>query len=164
MHPILQPSRIVLICENILPRMSWKLAIISETFPLPDEHIRVATVKTGCRQLKRSIHTLVMLPVEQSETLNFSGTRYREGSMFKFSVPCWQDCLLWLMWQMQRRKEIMFCLFIYFFVFITACYYCPGSLCVAICKLCVAVCSSLQQWWLCRTCSWWWSITIQTLN
>ena len=76
--------------------MSWKLAIICETFLLPDGHVRVATVETGSRQFKQLIHKLVMLPVEQSETLNFSGTRYRGGSMIKFSVPCWQDCLLWL--------------------------------------------------------------------
>ena len=96
MQPDLQPSMIVLIHKNILPPMSWKLAIISETFPLPDGHIRVATVKTGSRQFKQSINKLLMLPVEQSETLNFSGTRCCGGSMFKFSVPCWQDCLLWL--------------------------------------------------------------------
>ena len=46
MQSDLQPSKIALICENNLPPMSWKLAIISETFPLPDEHIRVTTVKT----------------------------------------------------------------------------------------------------------------------
>jgi hypothetical protein len=83
---------ILLIHENSLPPMSWKLAIISETFPLPDGHVKLATVKTGSRQYKQLIHKLVILPVEQSETLNFSGTRYHRGNMFKFSVPCWQDC------------------------------------------------------------------------
>jgi hypothetical protein len=34
MQPDLQPCMIVLIHENSLPPMSWKLAIVSETFPL----------------------------------------------------------------------------------------------------------------------------------
>ena len=56
MQPDLQPSMIVLIHKNILPPMSWKPAVISENFPGSDGHVRVATVKTGSRQFKQSIH------------------------------------------------------------------------------------------------------------
>jgi len=44
--------------------MSWRLAIISETFPGSDGHVRVVTVKTSSGQLKRTIHKLVALPVK----------------------------------------------------------------------------------------------------
>jgi len=37
---------LVLFQEDNLPSMSWRLAIISETFPGLDGHIRVVTVKT----------------------------------------------------------------------------------------------------------------------
>jgi hypothetical protein len=60
---------LVLLHEENLPPMSWKLAIISETFPEPDGHVKVATVKTSSGQLKRPIHKLVMLPVEQGRNL-----------------------------------------------------------------------------------------------
>jgi hypothetical protein len=57
------PSR-----SQLLP-MFWKLAIISETFPVPHGHVRVATMKTNSGQLKRPIHKLVLLLVELSRNL-----------------------------------------------------------------------------------------------
>jgi len=42
----LQPRMLVLIGEDNLPPTSWRLAIISETFPGSDGHVRVVTVKT----------------------------------------------------------------------------------------------------------------------
>jgi hypothetical protein len=62
-QPDLQPGMLVLLREDNLPPMSWKLAIISETFPGPDGHVRVVTVKTSSGQFKRPIHKLA-LPVE----------------------------------------------------------------------------------------------------
>jgi hypothetical protein len=56
-----------LLCEGNVPLMSWKLAVIIETFPGPDGHIRVATVKTTSGQLKQQIHKLVLLPVQQNK-------------------------------------------------------------------------------------------------
>jgi len=41
--------------------MSWRLAIISETFPGSDGHVTVVTVKTSSGQFKRPIHKLVAL-------------------------------------------------------------------------------------------------------
>jgi len=60
----LQPGMLVLLREDNLPPMSWRLAIISETFPGSDGHVRVVTVKTSSGQLKRPIHKLAALPVK----------------------------------------------------------------------------------------------------
>jgi hypothetical protein len=62
-QPNLQPGMLVLLREDNLPPMSWKLGIISETFPGADGYVRVVTVKTSSGQLKRPIHKLVALPV-----------------------------------------------------------------------------------------------------
>jgi hypothetical protein len=51
-QPDLQPGMLVLLREDNLPPMSWKLAIISETYPGSDGHIRVETVKTSSGQFK----------------------------------------------------------------------------------------------------------------
>jgi hypothetical protein len=63
----LQPGMLVLLREDNVPPMSWRLAIFIETFPGPDGHIRVATVKTSSGQLKGPIHKLVLLPVDQNK-------------------------------------------------------------------------------------------------
>ena len=55
---------LVLLREDNLPPMSWILAIISETFPCSDGHVRVVTVKTTSGQFKRKIHKLVALSVK----------------------------------------------------------------------------------------------------
>jgi len=49
----------VLLREDNLPPMSWKLATISETFPGADGHVRVATVRTCSGQFKQWVHKLV---------------------------------------------------------------------------------------------------------
>ena len=60
----LQPGMQVLLREDDLPPMSWRLAIISETFPASDGYLRVVTVKNSSGQFKRPIHKLVPLPVK----------------------------------------------------------------------------------------------------
>jgi len=55
---------LLLLPEDNLPPMSWRLAIISETFPGSDGHVRVEAVKTSSGQLKRTIYKLVALPVK----------------------------------------------------------------------------------------------------
>jgi hypothetical protein len=59
-----QPGMLVLLREDYLLPMSWKLANISETFPGSDGHVRIVTVKTSSGQFKRPIHKLVALPVK----------------------------------------------------------------------------------------------------
>ena len=63
-QPDLQSGMLVLICEDNLPPMSWKLAIIIETFLGSDGHVRVVTVKTSAGQFKRPVRRLVVLPVK----------------------------------------------------------------------------------------------------
>jgi hypothetical protein len=53
-----------LLREDNLPLLSWRLAIISETYPGPDGHVRVATVKTSSGHFKQPIHKLVPLSVK----------------------------------------------------------------------------------------------------
>ena len=55
---------LLLLPEDNLPPMSWRLAIISETFPGSEGHIIVVKVKTSSGQFKRRIHKLVTLPVK----------------------------------------------------------------------------------------------------
>ena len=55
---------LVLLREDSLPPMSWRLAIISETFPGSDGQVRVVTVKTCSGQFKRPFHKLVVLLVK----------------------------------------------------------------------------------------------------
>jgi len=68
-QPDLQLGILVLLCEDNLPPMFWKLATISETFSDADGHIRVATVETCPGQFKQQIHKLVALPVKQCRNL-----------------------------------------------------------------------------------------------
>jgi hypothetical protein len=63
-QPDLQPGMLVPLREDNLPPMSWKLEIISETFPCLDGQVRVITVKTSSGQFKRPIHNLEALPVK----------------------------------------------------------------------------------------------------
>jgi hypothetical protein len=55
---------LVLLREDNLPPLFWRLAIISETFPGSDGHIIVVTVITSSGQFKQPIHKLVALPVK----------------------------------------------------------------------------------------------------
>ncbi|KAJ8886535.1 hypothetical protein PR048_012746 [Dryococelus australis] len=55
---------VVLIKEDDLPPLSWRVAVITEVFPGKDGVVRVANVKTSAGILKRSIHKLVILPIK----------------------------------------------------------------------------------------------------
>ena len=57
---------LVLLQEDNLPPMSWRLAVINETFPGSGSggHVRVVKVKTSSGQFKRPIQKLVVLPVK----------------------------------------------------------------------------------------------------
>jgi fructose 1,6-bisphosphatase len=66
--------------------MSWRLSVISETFPGSDGHVGVVTVKTSSGQFKRPIYKLVLMPCNNAGILNFSDMIYHGGNMFKLSV------------------------------------------------------------------------------
>jgi len=52
-QPDLHPAMLVLLREDNLPPMSWRLAIISEPFPGSFGNVRVVAVKTRSEQFKR---------------------------------------------------------------------------------------------------------------
>ena len=54
----------VVVKEDNLPRLYWKLGRIIATHPGPDGIIRVATVKTDTGEYKRCIKRLCPLPIE----------------------------------------------------------------------------------------------------
>jgi len=54
----------VLLREDNLPPMPWRLAIIGEPFPGSDGYVREVAGKTSSGQLKRLIYKLVALPVK----------------------------------------------------------------------------------------------------
>ena len=70
-QPDLQPGMLVLLREDNLPPMSWRLAVISETFPGLDGDVTVVKVKTSFGQFKRPICKLVILPVKSCRNLKF---------------------------------------------------------------------------------------------
>jgi hypothetical protein len=55
---------LALLREDNLPLVSWRLAIIGETFPGSDGHVRVVTVKTSSGKFKQPIYKLIVLPVK----------------------------------------------------------------------------------------------------
>ena len=63
-QPDLQPGMLVLLQEDNLPPMSWRLAVINEIFPGSDGHVRVVKVKTSSGKFKQPIQKLVVLPVK----------------------------------------------------------------------------------------------------
>ena len=63
-QPELQPGMLVLLREDNLPPMPWRLAIIGEPFPGSDGYVREVAGKTSSGQLKRLIYKLVALPVK----------------------------------------------------------------------------------------------------
>jgi len=64
-QPDLQPRMQVLLREDDLPPMSWRLAIISETFPGSDGHVREVTMKNSSGQFKRPIHSSIACEIVQ---------------------------------------------------------------------------------------------------
>ena len=60
----------VVVKEDNLPPLHWKLGRIIATHPGPDGIIRVATVKTDMGEYKRCIKRLCPLPMESSSETN----------------------------------------------------------------------------------------------
>lgn len=66
----LQPGMVVLVKEDRRPPLEWPLAVITETFPGKDGHVRVAAIRTSSGVFKRPITKLVPLPYEHSTPSN----------------------------------------------------------------------------------------------
>ncbi|GBL84113.1 hypothetical protein AVEN_118534-1 [Araneus ventricosus] len=63
-HYNLRVNDIVLIKDDNLPPLKWRMGRVVETFPGSDNQVRVVKLKTQLGVMKRSIHKLCVLPVE----------------------------------------------------------------------------------------------------
>ncbi|XP_055910587.1 uncharacterized protein LOC129944951 [Eupeodes corollae] len=63
----LKPDTLVLIKEENIPPMRWKLGRMIEIFKGSDDKVRVANVKTQTGTYKRAIHNLCPLPIDEPE-------------------------------------------------------------------------------------------------
>lgn len=61
----LQIGNLVLITDEQLPPQQWPLARVQEIHPGPDGLVRVLTLKTETSLLKRPIHRVVLLPINE---------------------------------------------------------------------------------------------------
>ena len=61
----LQIGQLVLIKEDNLPPLAWKLGRITEVFPGPDNRVRVAKIKTQFSEVKRAVSKLCPLPLDK---------------------------------------------------------------------------------------------------
>jgi len=60
----LKVNDLVLIKEDNLPPIKWKLARVSETYKGTDNFIRAVNLKTSAGEIRRPIHKLVRLPID----------------------------------------------------------------------------------------------------
>ncbi|GBM20678.1 hypothetical protein AVEN_150654-1 [Araneus ventricosus] len=63
-HYNLRVNDIVLIKDDNLPPLKWRMGRVVETFPGSDNQVRVVKLKTQLGVMKRPIHKLCVLPVE----------------------------------------------------------------------------------------------------
>lgn len=62
----LKVGQLVLVKDNNLPPLNWRLGRIATVFPGIDNRVRVASIKTQHGEIKRSITKLCPLPIENS--------------------------------------------------------------------------------------------------
>jgi len=135
---------LVLLRKDNLTPMLGKSAIISETFPGLDGHVRVATVKLVLDNSRDQFINWRRYLWSKMQILNFSDTIYHTGIMFKLSFHCWQDCALV---EVKSAKEEGTFSFLFIDVFQSACSYLAQAVCVVICVCCfvqqsASVCNS----------------------
>lgn len=58
-------GQLVLIKDDNLPPLAWKLGRVTELFPGPDHKVRVVKIKTQCGEIKRAISKLCPLPSDK---------------------------------------------------------------------------------------------------
>ena len=61
-------NQLVLIAEDNMPPSHWALGRIIALHPGADGHVRVATIRTQCNEVKRAITKLCPLPKSDSES------------------------------------------------------------------------------------------------
>ncbi|KAJ8973948.1 hypothetical protein NQ317_013387 [Molorchus minor] len=65
----LQIGQLVLIKDDNLPPLVWKLGRIVELFPGPENKVRVVKIKTQRSELKRAITKLCPQPIDRNQPL-----------------------------------------------------------------------------------------------
>ncbi|GBN38388.1 hypothetical protein AVEN_113152-1 [Araneus ventricosus] len=55
---------LVLLKDDNIPPLHWKLGRVTQVYPSGDDKVRVVSVKTANELLKRPIHKLSVLPIE----------------------------------------------------------------------------------------------------
>lgn len=61
-----KPGQMVIIREDNLPTMQWRLGRIEDVFPGQDGLVRVANVRTGTKVIRRPIAKLCLLPIDDN--------------------------------------------------------------------------------------------------
>ncbi|KAJ8931948.1 hypothetical protein NQ314_015100 [Rhamnusium bicolor] len=64
----LEIGEMVLIREDNIPPLQWKLGRISALHPGPDKRCRVASIKTKCGELKRAISKICRFPTVRNNS------------------------------------------------------------------------------------------------
>ncbi|XP_039436592.1 uncharacterized protein LOC120418326 [Culex pipiens pallens] len=63
----IKPGQLVIIREDNVPTMQWKLGRIENVIPGPDGLVRVADVRAGKKVIRRAIAKLCLLPIEDND-------------------------------------------------------------------------------------------------
>ena len=63
----LKPGDVVVIKEQLLPPTKWRLGRIKEVYPDVDNNVRVVKLKTSTGEIKRPIHELCQLPINDED-------------------------------------------------------------------------------------------------
>lgn len=64
----LQADDMVVVKEDNLPPNEWRLGRIVSAFPGADERIRVVEIRTSRGTIKRPVHKVILLPMEDKES------------------------------------------------------------------------------------------------
>ena len=65
--PNVSPGTVVLLIEDNLPPLTWKIGVVTKTYPGSDSLVRVVDVKTSSGVFKRSISKLAPLPIDDND-------------------------------------------------------------------------------------------------
>lgn len=78
-HPNLQVNDIVLVKEDNMPPAKWLMGRVTGVFPGEDGLVRVVELKVGKSELRRPIHKLARLPIDEPKISLLLSIRSRGG-------------------------------------------------------------------------------------
>lgn len=78
-QPNLKENQIVVIKDDNLPPLQWKIGRVVKVDPGPDGHVRVATIKTASGEVTRTIAKLSILPVNLEPANQFNAGENEEA-------------------------------------------------------------------------------------